>query len=202
MTAMPPLEPPPKGATQSRLKRWAFRQGCRSIVGGEDNIDRFMSYIHDLPPEQRKELMDMFQNGVRRGRDPYLPERAAEVVRWYERRHGAISTRHKLGRSKAYPRLLMMAFAMGMDGKAFAFARHRIANALGVTTTSVRHFIEVALREGLIDVVRDGIPGTDGQPAWFRLHMDNVKEELHIDRLHIGLENQIANVMDGYEPHT
>lgn len=136
-----------------------------------------------MPPEWKAELIAAFTDAVRRGRDPAGPEKAAEVVREYERQYGEIKTKTKLGRSKAYPRLLLMAYALGRDGRPFAFANHRIGTCVGLNGKTVRSFTHIAIRHGYFSLVRDGVPGRDGLSTWFRLHMKNVEQELGLDGL-------------------
>ena len=195
MTAMPPLEPPPKGATQSSLRKWAWRAGCRAAFSDGDDIGYFLAHVEGMEDNIRDELRSMFETALRRGRDPLGPEKAATVVKTYEALYGQVKTQTKLGRSKAYPRLLLMAYALGRDGRPFAFADHRIGKVIDVNPCTVMNFTNISKTRGYLCPIREGIPGYNGQSAWFRLNLNLVKHELGMDGIFISFERHIDRVM-------
>ena len=195
MTEMPPLEPPPKGATQSSLRKWAWRAGCRAAFSDGYDIGYFLAHVEGMEDNIRDELRSMFETALRRGRDPSGPEKAATVVKEYESLYGQVKTQTKLGRSKAYPRLLLMAYALGRDGRPFAFAEHRIAQSLGVDAVTVLAFRRIVCRLGYLSIIREGVSGFNGQSAWYRLDVAAIKTELGLDVLFSTFERHIARIM-------
>ena len=179
---LPDLQPEPPPEPQRLNKRLAFKEGCRARHGGDAARDRdaFLRDICGLPQATKAELLESFDAGLRKGRDPDLPEKAAKVITQLEQ-DGPIQTQTKLGRSRHYPRLLMMAYIIGHDGKPFTFAKHRIAEALRVPSVSVQNFIPLAHKWLLLDTVAPGVPGLDGSPAWYRLLVDDVRKELGLN---------------------
>ena len=139
--------------------------------------------------------MHAFSKASERGRDPAGPEKAAEVVREFERRYQNVFTRTKLGRSKAYPRLLLMAYALGRDGRPFAFSEHRIAHCMGIAPSAVSNFCSLICRQGYAYVIREGISGVNGQPTWYRLVVPSVEYELGLDGLYWTFKDEVAALM-------
>ena len=188
---LPDLPPEPQPKPQRLNKRLAFKEGCRARHGGDAARDRdaFKLEISSLPQATQAELLESFDAGLRKGRDPDLLRKAAKVLTQLEQ-DGPIQTQTKLGRSRHYPRLLMMAYIIGHDGKPFMFAKNKVAEALGVRSVSVQNFIQLAHKWGLFDTVSPGVPGFDGSPAWYHLWVDDVLKELGLD------ENKVKRILD------
>ena len=195
MPTLPNIETPPPDASPDVLRKWAWRMGCRSVFGDDAAIDRLLSRIRELPNESQIEIKETFNEAMRRGRDPLGPEKAAEAVLAFESMYGHVRTRNKLGRSKSYPRLLLMAYALGRDGKAFAFATHRISKCLKVDVKTVLTFKNIMCRENYFRIIRDGTIGNNGQPAWYKLNVDMVREELGLDRMYATFEYRLDSIM-------
>ena len=182
-------EKPELESEEKPCKAWAFKLGRYARYGDISARTKFESVTSGLPLQNKAELSESFAAGLRKGRDPDLLKKAAKVLARLEQ-DGPIETQTKLGRSRHYPRLLMMAYIIGHDGKPFMFAKHKIAEALGVPSVSVQNFILLAHRWGLFDTVRPGVPRLHGSPAWYHLWVDSVCEELGLGA------NKIKRILD------
>lgn len=169
------LEGPDPEAPFAEWRKWAWRLGMAECHGGYGSSRLYLQSIAEIcefSDKAKASLLESFDTAQRRCRKPPdAPERVAECVRWYESVWGQVRTVEKIGRSPAYPKLLLFAYGLGRDGRPFAFAKNRIAEVTGIHEFTVLKFIRLALKEGWLMVVRDGYPGVNGIgiPTWYRI---------------------------------
>lgn len=157
-------------------RAWAWKVGQYASAyakagptGCEQYVRMAIRNMH-FTDEQKESLVESYNTAYRRCRKPPdAPERVAECVRWFEKRWGDVRTTERIGRSPAYPKLLLFAYGLGRDGRPFTFAKNRIASVSGIHEFTVLKFIEIAVDKGWLIVVRDGMSGLNGMPTWYRI---------------------------------
>lgn len=177
----PPLRPA-KDAPYAEWRDWAWHVGMfaasnrATYTNGCDKYITIMAKNSGRSDEEIASLLESGRTAYRRCRKPTnAPELAADCVRWFESRWGCVRlVDGRIGRSAVYPKLLMLAYCLGRDGKPFAFADSRIGRVAGCNANTVRRFLTRMLATGLIIEVRSGMKGSNGIAAWYRL--ENAKE--------------------------
>ncbi len=177
----PPLRPA-KDAPFAEWRDWAWHVGMfaasnrATYTNGCDKYITIMAKSSGRSDEEIASLLESGRTAYRRCRKPTnAPELAADCVRWFESRWGCVRlVDGRIGRSAVYPKLLMLAYCLGRDGKPFAFADSRIGRVAGCNANTVRLFMGRMLQMGLIIEVRGGVKGTKGVAAWYRL--ENAEE--------------------------
>ena len=158
-------------------RSWAWKVGqyasayAKDGPGGCEKYVRFwVSKMRHFTDEQKASLVESYQTAYKRCRKPpNAPEQINECIKWLESKSGIIRLTEKIGRSQSYPRLFMLAYCLGRDGKPFPFAANRIASLCNTDPRTVANFLGVIEQLGLLIVVSEGTSGVNGRPSWYRI---------------------------------
>ena len=189
-TAVKPPQRPDRDAPFSAWRDWAWHVGmfvAADRARRPNGCDTYITMMAKNSARSDEEIASLVESGrtaYRRCRKPTnAPEVAACCIRWFESRWGCVRlVDGRIGKSAVYPKLLMLTYRLGRDGKPFAFADSRIGRAAGCNANTVRLFLGRMMQMGLIIEVRGGVKGTHGYAAWYRLEdAEEIGKMLGID---------------------